>query len=505
MELKVFRDTLHSMAELCECRAELPIETEILVPDYLPQVFKIVKCFVYPVTLQKQVASGRLTVEGYLRCVVYYQAEEDQSLCQTEQKLPFTRAMELPESEASDYSVQVYGEVEYLNCRAVNQRRIDLRGAFALTAAVTVQTQQEVVTALADCGIEQKMLPVSGTRMLFSVDKLITAEEELTLPQQPQAILDISGIGEVEETQLISGKAVVKGKIKVSLTYRLGPGCQLESCEKAVPFNQILDLDGVTEDGICFGHAEMVGCTLTAAAGQEGSNTLTVTALLHLRVCRPVECYVVEDAFSTQYTTKINRQTIHCEQLVEQLDKTAVAEVAGALPDENAQIIGCFVTPFQPEWQQGADGVLLAGRAIAHVFCLNSLGEIECFDKSFEYSCPGTYPGEAEEYRLECWPTVTQVEPRRENENMAVRVNVQVRGMVFRRVSENAVEEVVCDEVLENEDPDVALRIYYAKAGENVFEIAKNYHVAPAAMMKLNGLEDLCLDSAARLLVPMTV
>ena len=119
MELKVFRDTLSTMASLCETKAELPIETEILIPDYLPQVFKIVKCFVYLVTLQKQITAGRLTVEGYLRCVVYYQAEEDQSLCQTEQKIPFTRAMDLPESNYQGYTAQVSGEVEYLNCRAV--------------------------------------------------------------------------------------------------------------------------------------------------------------------------------------------------------------------------------------------------------------------------------------------------------------------------------------------------------------------------------------------------
>ncbi len=86
MELKVFRDSLSAMGSLCETKAELPVEAEILIPDYLPQVFKIIKCFVYLVPLQKQITAGRLTVDGYLRCVVYYQAEEDQSLCQTEQK-----------------------------------------------------------------------------------------------------------------------------------------------------------------------------------------------------------------------------------------------------------------------------------------------------------------------------------------------------------------------------------------------------------------------------------
>ena len=175
MELKIFRDTLSAMGSLCETKAELPVEAEILIPDYLPQVFKIVKCFVHLVPLQKQIAAGRLTVEGYLRCVVYYQAEDDQSLCQTEQKIPFTRAMDLPEGEYQGYTVQLNGQVEYLNCRAVNQRRVDVRGAYALSARIAARTEQEIVTALADCGIEQKMIPLESVKSLVNVDKLMTA------------------------------------------------------------------------------------------------------------------------------------------------------------------------------------------------------------------------------------------------------------------------------------------------------------------------------------------
>ncbi len=58
---------------VCTVKAELPLETEILVSDYLPPVFKLVKCFAKPVILQKQLQPGRLTLDGYLRCTVYYQ------------------------------------------------------------------------------------------------------------------------------------------------------------------------------------------------------------------------------------------------------------------------------------------------------------------------------------------------------------------------------------------------------------------------------------------------
>lgn len=42
-----------------ETRLELPIETELLIPDYLPAVFKIVKCLVEPVVMQNAVTGQR--------------------------------------------------------------------------------------------------------------------------------------------------------------------------------------------------------------------------------------------------------------------------------------------------------------------------------------------------------------------------------------------------------------------------------------------------------------
>ncbi len=88
MELKVFRDTLTTMGSLWETKAELPIETELLIPDYLPQVFKIVGALLSRHPAKAGDARPPHGGEGYLRCVVYYQAEDDQSLCQSSRKFP---------------------------------------------------------------------------------------------------------------------------------------------------------------------------------------------------------------------------------------------------------------------------------------------------------------------------------------------------------------------------------------------------------------------------------
>ena len=51
MELKIFRDTLPQAGTSCTVKAELPLETEILISDYLQQVFRLGKGFANPVVL----------------------------------------------------------------------------------------------------------------------------------------------------------------------------------------------------------------------------------------------------------------------------------------------------------------------------------------------------------------------------------------------------------------------------------------------------------------------
>ena len=136
MELKVFKDTIASYGGRWETRLELPVETELLIPDYLPAVFKIVKCLITPVVLQNRVTGNRWQTEGYLRCTVYYQSEEPGArLLRTEQKFAFEKSVELPAGQYAEGPAQVWGEPEYCNCRAVSEHRIDLRGAYILCAA----------------------------------------------------------------------------------------------------------------------------------------------------------------------------------------------------------------------------------------------------------------------------------------------------------------------------------------------------------------------------------
>ena len=174
--------------------------------------------------------------------------------------------------------------------------------------------------------------------------------------------------------------------------------------------------------------------------------------------------------------------------------------MSGALPDENAEILECFAVPSVPELIQDGQRLELHGRATAHIFCMNSLGEIDCYDKTFEYTLPGTYTGSAADYRAECWCAVRAAQAEKKGKEVQAQITLAVTGMVWRRQSRQVLSGVACGEALP--EPTVALWIYYAKKGEEIFEIAKRYHVAPQAVLEGNGLEESRLEEDCRLLVP---
>ena len=146
------------------------------------------------------------------------------------------------------------------------------------------------------------------------LDKRITAEDEVEFPAPPLSVLDISGLGQTEEIKLISGKAVVKGRVSVQVLYRTQPGYRLEKLEKDFPFHQILDLEDLPENCQCFASAELVGSTLMAGSGPENTAAVTVTAMLHLRAFCPVEYQAVSDAYSTRFETQLELSLIHISE-----------------------------------------------------------------------------------------------------------------------------------------------------------------------------------------------
>ncbi len=504
MELKVFRDTISAAGRSFTVKSEIPIETEILISDYLPQVFKIVKCITKMVVLQKKLQPGRLLLEGYLRCVVYYQGEDSGGLCQTEQKIPFSKALEIPAEEYSDWSATVGGEVEYLNCRAVHQRRVEIRGAWELSAAVFTQYRKEVVCAVSEAGTAQKQSPVKGMRNISSVDKLITAESDFSFELAPEAVLDISGSVQIREQKVMRGKFVVKGEIMAQLAYRTNGDDKLLSQRVMIPFVQILDIDDLAEDCQCFCVLEPAGFTLQAAPDSGDKHRISASAMLHLRAFRDYSIDVVEECFSTQYELNTSTEPITTELLETTLNEHQTVTAQIPLPQQSVQILSCFAVPAAPEIlvRDGQCGLRI--RAQLSVLYKNDLDELESQDSAAEIVLPLEHITDAESVHPEIWISVDSMNCILSAEHAEVSASLHVEGFLLRCNTQPVLLDVELGEELEPDDSEIVLRACYVQAGEQVFDVARRFHVLPTKIMQANGLTEESIPTGTCLLIPCT-
>ena len=263
-----------------------------------------------------------------------------------------------------------------------------MRGAYGLVVTVHTQCKTEVITALADGGIEQQLRTLQGVRSVAVLDKLVTLEGELVFAKPPAAVLDITGNACVAEVKLLAGKAVVKGELRVQCAWRAEGDTALQSQAAALPFQQVIDLEGITEDCHCLCVAEPVGFTLSQA--ESAAAQLTANVMLHLRAWRSYQLQVAVDAFSTRFETELTPQPLVTEQLLCTLNDTATATGSGPLPDAGAQLRACFVHYGPQQTVQKGEGWVLAAKAVVTALAENTLGELEA-TKNLGGRCPAAH------------------------------------------------------------------------------------------------------------------
>lgn len=134
----------------------------------------------------------------------------------------------------------------------------------------------------------------------------------------------------------------------------------------------------------------------------------------------------------------------------------------------------------------------------------NSLAELESYEKTLELALP--LPTDAPEEAVlypECWLSTENLQCRCTGGALDVSVTVRVEGAVLRRSVSSYVGNIALGRswpLPTRRSPPHLLR----PSGEELFAIAKHYHVSPGQMLAANDLAEgtTTIDKARRLLVP---
>ena len=347
MELELKKEQFacyQALPQLSENREET---TETIVPDYLPDIARIVDASGCLFLRSREITDGKAQVSGTIRMTLLYVAEDTQGMKSFEYSLPLE---EMIEGRAFSSGTDCCLEGRLCSCevRMLNPRKIFTRVNVELALTPYVPASLSVCSGVKEqeaykietlC--EKKEITV--IRAVREKDFTFADEVMLSGTKEPiRELLRSKCVLRTTDCKEIGNKIVLKGIARLDAVY-LDEGGNLASLSGELPFSQILD--GLSEEGETTVRASLrlTGAEIHVGGESEPDNfrtvslRLTISAFAAVRETRSVCC--VTDLYSTAYELNAKTETVELcdsaalvlrEQLVREKIETG-AEVQNVL------------------------------------------------------------------------------------------------------------------------------------------------------------------------------
>ena len=286
MEYRVMKGEIPVCETILDTSAEQPIDLDFSLPDYCPDIQKILKCQIYP-TITEQTISDRLDVEGEVLVKLLYLDSGKKAVRCCEYASPFSTSIALKKAPENPSSVVTYlnTKVDYVNCRAVSPRKLDIHGAFSIQARAVSTVMQSIVSSIEEEDIQQKGSKVTLSRVSSRTQQSFTVNEVLELGQgkpEAEAIVRTDASALVEDVKVVADKLIVKGEALIlSLIHILGMGEPLDNYNQVIRFLRLVS----SQEGMNLGmrHISLSTCGLVDRIYDlaEENLQLTLSVSLH--------------------------------------------------------------------------------------------------------------------------------------------------------------------------------------------------------------------------------
>lgn len=515
MELKINRATVPVADIIFEGIQEQSVELDYILPDYYPDIFRLIRCETVPVITSWNISGERLTYE--LRCdirVIYCSEDSNVPQC-ISQRRSFSKTVEL--GKACDTPVvKLVPKAEQANCRVVNKRRLDMRGAVSVKISVTGETAQEVICDASGMNIQLRKIPLKFASEKVVVEKSIEISEETELTPAQPAILGIIScrciVGECEK-KMVSGKLLAKGEAEIRL---------LCSCEKdgtgavepmsfTFPYSQIIDIDGIDDSFECTVTPETLGCDVTPVADKDGENRILRCEIELKLVCSAVKSaslMIGTDAYSTVYPCMISSSDVRAEQIPavfsENFRHTARIAENDAVPQ---RIYAMWCAPKNINTHMSDDGrsLIVSGMLTYSMAAADASGMIVMPDRDEAFEETIVLGEEVSGCSISAEISVKDVSYYISAEGvLTAKADISAKILAYGCSSVKALTDIAVDNSTKKErDGDYAVKLYYGTENEEIWDIAKRYSTVVDAVLEENELAGDRLENGGMLLIPI--
>lgn len=504
-----YKENIGVCEQLFSDTVEQSLELDYMLPDYYPAIFKILKGCLCPVLNSWRISGNKLVIEGTAYLKVLYLNEDDGGIRMLEQKQPFVKTVELKE-DATGGKAELSARCSYFNCRAVSPRRLDLRGAVSIRVTVTRPKMVPVLTE--DEGLQMRKQQITCCSSQNTVAKEISLSEQMSIGAGNPSIRDVlryEAHAVLQEVKVLAGKIVCKGEVRLHTLYLPnGEGAQPEHLEQILPISQIIDFLGLEEEDQASAFAEVLRYDLDLQLEEDGechSFTVGIGVRITCMAAKNRSIVVVDDCYSTKYETQLQMEQLPLEELLCAVREEPVVKESVKLRGELNAVFDLIPTIQAVSWEVRESVLWLCGNLQLSVLAADLEGLPICLEQTMAFEFPLKDQVNSTSLRFAPMVQVSRMDYQiLSSSELEVRAEMLVNGMLYQVQSCSALTEVVVQEDCPKQrDGRMALRLYFADAGETVWGIAKRYNTSVEAILGQNELQSDAVSGREMLLIPL--
>ena len=509
MEINVLRHSCYYDETVFNDGSEQGIDTEIILPDYCKPIKKILKCQAEPRLTSKGLNGQNLFVDGTIYLCVLY-VDDENCLQSFEHTLPVSKSFELSEP-FENCNINGNIKCDYLNCRALSERKLQIKGTTVISANVKHKEQVEIISDV-DGGCVETLKDFSSSTMpMGKGEKNLIIEEEISIGNgQPsiECLLRHDVIPIIQEFKVINNKVITKGNLRVYILYSSHDGTRTHNISTMLPFSQIVDIEGVNENCKCDCSASVVFCELKQRTGEDECRSFILTTKLNVSVeayCDS-EIPIIYDAYSTNYNINTTKSEITIDCIKENFSDKFIAKKTLEFSDGAVNSIidmwcSCQTNGYKLEGRH----VVISGCVIVQLLTY----DVDNIPNYFERPIDFEYRFEISEnyYSLYC-KTVADILNSSftiiNANQLEISVELNIIGCIYDKIKSSVITNIeMLEGKKENNDSNCGIIIYFAESGEKIWDIAKRYNSRKEEIMCINNYTEDILRENKCLIVPI--
>lgn len=519
MEYNVNKGEIAVNETVLKTSSEHPIDIDFILPDYCPDIQKILKCGVYPVVTSRSLSGDRLDIEGVVQIKLLYLDTSKKNIRCCEYSSQFSHSFNLKKSSQNTMNSMIFvkAQLDYVNCRAISPRKLDVHGAFSLFAEVLCKSVQEVVTGIDDASVEQKKKLVSVSNIAGQAQQQFSVNEVLELSNgkpNVESIVRTDIIATVQDIKTVANKLIVKGEALIKLLYMGNiENSEMEVMEYSIPISQIIDVEGVDADdtnSINDARLDVLNSNVqirTDSSGEDSLIEVDIKLLATITSYTENDIQIVADAYSRDYEIELDYKTNTFDKLIE-----VVKDEYSHKSDLNVndisinKVIDIWNELSSVSAKKDGNCILFSGKFNVCILAINSEEEPVYIEKMVDFEHSYDMQQLPPQVKCDSDMLILSLSYRITGSNgIEVKAQIKLRACVYQTGNYKSICYASCDENKPRKQThDASLIIYYGDKGESIWDIARKYCTCVDYIMNENNLNDEFLSERTMLMIPMS-